>query len=67
MERNGDDEEEEVEEEEDEEEHEDEDEDKDEDEDDGKEPRMIVQGEMVNTLADDIDTMVENQPPGPPG
>jgi len=32
------------------------------DEDDGKEPRTIGQGEMVNTLADDVDTMVDDQP-----
>ena len=41
---------------------EDEEEDEDEDEDDGKEPRTIGQGEMVNTSADDADTMVDNQP-----
>ena len=46
----------------DEEEEEDEDEDKNEDEDDGKEPWTIGQGEMVNTLADNVDTMVDNQP-----
>jgi hypothetical protein len=33
-----------------------------EDEDDGKEPRMIGQGEMVNPSADDVDTMVDDQP-----
>jgi len=33
----------------------------DKDEDDGKEPRMIGQGEMVNTSADDVDTMVDDQ------
>jgi hypothetical protein len=40
----------------------DEDEEEDEDEDNGKEPRMIGQGEMVNPEADDADTMVDNQP-----
>jgi hypothetical protein len=34
----------------------------DEDEDNGKEPRTIGQGEMVNTSADDADTMVDDQP-----
>jgi len=58
IERDLDDEEEEVE----EEEHDQEVEDEDEDEDDGKEPQTIGQGEMVNTLADDIDTMVDDQP-----
>jgi len=43
-----------------EEENQDEEEDK--DEDDGKEPRMIGQGESVNTFADNVDTMVDNQP-----
>jgi hypothetical protein len=57
MERDGDDEAEEDEKKEDEEEEE-----VDEDEDDGKEPRMIGQGEMVNTSADDVDTMVDDQP-----
>ena len=38
------------------------DEEQDEDEDDGKKPRTIGQGEMVNTLADNVDTMVDNQP-----
>ena len=57
MERDGDDEEEEDEKKEDEEEEE-----VDEDEDDGKEPRTIGQGEMVNTSADDVDTMVDDQP-----
>jgi hypothetical protein len=33
-----------------------------EDEDNGKEPRMIGQGEMVNTLADDADTKVDDEP-----
>jgi hypothetical protein len=43
-----------------EEENEDEEEDK--DENNGKEPRTIGQGEMVNTLADDADTMVDDEP-----
>jgi hypothetical protein len=30
---------------------------KDENENDGKEPRIIGQGEMVNTSADDVETM----------
>jgi hypothetical protein len=34
----------------------------DEDEDDGKEPQMIGQGEIINTSADDVDTMVDEQP-----
>jgi len=34
----------------------------DEDEDNGKEPRRIGQGELVNTSADDADTMVDDQP-----
>jgi len=63
MERDGDDEEEEDETKEDEEEEVvDEDEEEDNDEDDGKEPRTIGQGEMVNTSADDVDTMVDDQP-----
>jgi len=72
MERDGDNEEEEDEEEEDEEkeaeeeeeeeEEEDEDEEDDKDEDDGKEPRTIGQGEMVNTSADDVDNMGDTQP-----
>ena len=68
MERDGDDEDEEDEEKEDEkaeeevDEDEEEDEDEDEDEDNGKEPRTIGQGEMVNILADDVDTMVDDQP-----
>jgi len=62
MERDGDDEEEDDEAEEDEKEEEEQDEDNDEDEDDGKEPRTIGQREMVNTSADDVDTMVDNQP-----
>jgi len=45
---------------EDEEEEEDEDEEEDKDEDDGKEPRTIGQGEMVNTSADGVDNMVDN-------
>jgi len=36
-------------------------EDEDEDEDDGKEPRTIGQGEMVNTSADDVDTIVDDE------
>jgi len=55
MERDGDNEVEEDEQEEDEEKEEDE------DEYDGKEPRTIGQGEMVNTSADDVDTMVDDQ------
>jgi hypothetical protein len=61
MERDGDDEEEEDEEKEDEGEV-DEDEKEDKDEDDGNEPRTIGQGAMINTSADDVDTMVDNQP-----
>jgi hypothetical protein len=38
------------------------DEDEEEDEDNGKEPRTMCQGEMVNTLADDVDTMVDGEP-----
>jgi hypothetical protein len=34
----------------------------DEDEDNGKKPQTIGQGEMVNTSADDADTMVDDQP-----
>jgi hypothetical protein len=41
---------------------EDEDEEEEPDEDDGKEPRTLGQGVMVNTSADDVDTMVESQP-----
>ena len=56
-------EEEDEEEEDEEEEYEDEEEeDEDEDEDDGKEPRMFGQREMVNTRANDVDTMADNQP-----
>jgi len=40
----------------------DEDEEEDQDEDDDKEPRTLGQGEMVNTSADDVDTMVDDQP-----
>jgi len=38
------------------------DEDEEEDEDNGKEPRTIDQGKMVNTSADDADTMVDDEP-----
>jgi hypothetical protein len=64
MERDGDDDEEEDEEKEDEEEveEEDEDEEEDQDEDDGKEPRTLGHGEMVNTSADNVDTIVDDQP-----
>jgi hypothetical protein len=34
----------------------------DEEKDDGKEPTMIGQGEMVNTAADNVKTMVDDQP-----
>jgi len=62
MERDGDDEEEEDEEEEDEEkEGVEEEEEEDEDEDDAKEPQTIGQGEMVNTSAEHVDTMVDDQ------
>jgi len=57
-----DEEEEEEEEEEEKKEEEEEDEEEDKDEDDGKEPRTIGQGEMVNASADDVDTMVDDQP-----
>jgi hypothetical protein len=40
----------------------DEDEEEEEDEDNGKEPRTIGQGEMVNTSADNVDTMVHDEP-----
>jgi len=50
------------EEEEDEEEGKDEDEEEDEDEDDGKEPWTIGQEERVNSSADDVDTIVDDQP-----
>jgi hypothetical protein len=71
MERDGDNDEEEDEEEEDEEkeddveveeEDEDEEEDKDDDEDDGKEPRTIGQGEMVNTSVHNAHTMLDDEP-----
>jgi hypothetical protein len=67
MERDGEDEEDEEEEDEKEEDEKEEDEKEeeevlDEDEDNGKEPRTIGQGEMVNTSADDADTMVDDQP-----
>ena len=66
MERDGEDEDEEDEEKEDrkeeEEVDEDDEEDEDEDEDNGKEPQTIGQGEMVNTTADNADTMVDDQP-----
>jgi hypothetical protein len=39
-----------------------EDEEEDKDENDGKEPRTIGQGEMVNTSADNADTMVDDEP-----
>jgi hypothetical protein len=32
-----------------------------EDEDNGKEPLTIGQGEMINTSADDVDTMVDDE------
>jgi hypothetical protein len=41
---------------------EEEEEEEDKDEDDGKDPRMIGQGEMVNTSATDADTMVDDEP-----
>ena len=40
----------------------DEDKEEDKDDDDGKEPWTIGQGEMVNILADDVDTMVDHWP-----
>ena len=40
---------------------EDDDVEEDEDEDDGKEPRMTADGGIVTTLADDVDSMVDNQ------
>jgi len=43
-------------------EEEDEQEEQDIDVDDGKEPRMFAQGDMVNTSADDVDTMADNYP-----
>ena len=54
--------EEEEEEEEKEEEGEDEDEKEDDDEVEGKDPWMIGQGEMVHTLADNVDTIIDDQP-----
>jgi len=45
-----------------EEEEEEENEEEDEDEDDGKDPQTIGQREMVNALANDVGTMVEDQP-----
>jgi hypothetical protein len=58
IERDGDEDEDQDEEEEDDEK---EDEEEDKDEDDGKEPRTIGQGEMVNTLPDNADTMVDDE------
>ena len=46
----------------DEDKEEDKDKEENEDEDDGKEPLTIGQGEMVNTSADHVYTMVDNQP-----
>jgi hypothetical protein len=37
-------------------------EEEDEDDDDGKEPRTIGLGEIINKSADDVDTMVDDQP-----
>jgi hypothetical protein len=37
-------------------------EEEDENDDDGKEPWTIGQGEMVNSSADDVDTIVDDQP-----
>jgi hypothetical protein len=64
MKRDGDDDEEEEEEEDDQQEveEEDEDEEEDKDEDDGQGPRTIGHGEIVNTLAHDADTMVDDEP-----
>ena len=66
MERDGDDKEEkdveQKDEEQEEDDEEDEDADEDEDEDNGTKPQMIGQQEMVNTSADDVDTMVDDQP-----
>jgi len=45
-----------------EEEEEEENEEEDEDEDDGKDPQTVGQREMVNALANDVGTMVEDQP-----
>jgi hypothetical protein len=44
------------------EEKEDEDKEENKDEDEGKKPPTIGQGKMPNTVADDVDTMVDNQP-----
>jgi len=41
---------------------EDEEEDDTEDDNNGNEPRMIDQGEMVNTSAENVDILVDNQP-----
>jgi hypothetical protein len=38
------------------------DENEEEDEDNGKEPQTMCQGQMVNTLADYVDTMVDGEP-----
>jgi len=64
MERDGDDDEETDNQKEDEEvvEDEDEDEEQEQDEDNGKEPRTFGQGDMGNTSANDVDTMVYDQP-----
>jgi hypothetical protein len=63
MARDGDDDEEEDEMKEDEEEEEvNQDKEEDKNEDDGKEPWTIGQGEIVNTSADNVDTMVDDQP-----
>jgi len=64
MERDGDDDDEKDEEKEDVEvvEEEDEDEEEDQEEDDGKEPRTLDEAEMVNTSADDVVTIVADQP-----
>jgi hypothetical protein len=40
----------------------DDEEEEDKDEDDGKKPRTIGQGEMVNSSADDVDTTVDDPP-----
>jgi len=45
-----------------EEEKEEEEDEEDEDEDDGHEPRMIHLGELANASADDVDTIVDDQP-----
>ena len=42
------------------------DDDEEEDEDNGTEPRTISQGEMVNTFADNVDTMVYDEPTAQP-